>query len=294
MDGLLVVDKPAGLTSFDVVRRVRAVARRQSGDRKIKVGHTGTLDPFATGVLPVAIGKATRLAQFLIDGDKRYRATLRLGVTTDTGDCDGTATQTIDPAGVSRADVEAALSAWVGPHDQVPPAFSAIKVDGRRAYDEARAGRPMDLPARSIVIHAIAVGAFALPDVEFEVHSSKGTYIRALCRDVGQALGVGGHCAALRRLDAAGFAESESVPLDAVESGVALPLVPCMEMLRALPCVVVDTERAVILGNGGWVPLPETVAPIEGPVTVTVDGQRLLCVGRIEGDRLLPVRVVDV
>jgi tRNA pseudouridine55 synthase len=293
VDGLIVLDKPAGVTSFDVVRRVRGLVRRHSKVRRPKVGHTGTLDPFATGVLPIAVGKATRLAQFLIDGDKRYRATLRLGRSTTTDDAEGEALLECDVSQLTEEMTTAALSAWRGPHQQKPPVFCAIKVDGVRAYDEARAGRPMDLPPRDIVIHALDVGKTQIPDVEFEVHASKGTYIRALCRDVGEALGVGGHCSALRRLDAAGFNESEAHDIEALVVAEELPVLSCLEMLRGLPQWTVDGERAAIIRNGGWVRLETPRPAFDGPIAVTEDGVRLLCVAVYDGEKLQPIRVID-
>lgn len=292
MDGLIVVDKPAGLTSFDVVRRVRGIVRQHTGIKKVKVGHTGTLDPFATGVLPVAIGRATRLAQFLIEGDKRYRATLRLGIATTTDDTEGEVLREADVSALTDAVISQALLSWLGPHAQVPPTFSAIKIDGKRAYDEARAGRPMELPPRDIVIHALEILDITLPDVVFEVTASKGTYIRSICRDVGIQLGVGGHCLALRRLDAAGFSEAETIELETLSTAESITALRCLEMLRDLPCVRVDDEAATILRNGGWIPAPEG-CPETDPFTVTTDGRGLLCVGRWEAGRLKPVRVID-
>jgi tRNA pseudouridine55 synthase len=293
VDGLLLVDKPAGITSFDVVRRVRGMVRSRTGQRKPKVGHTGTLDPFATGVLPIAIGQATKLARFLIDADKSYRATLSLGVATTTDDCDGDELASRPWGHVVPSDVEEALRAMVGESLQAPPIYSALRVDGKRAYAEARAGRAVVLKPRPIVVRALEVLEVDLPIVTFELTASKGTYIRAICRDVGETLGCGGHCSSLRRLSAAGFPESDAQTLELLSDSDWVPI-PCMEMLRNLALVTVNEEEARIMSNGGWVYCREgEPGDIALPVRVSVDGLRLLCVARVEGGRIHPVRQVN-
>jgi len=191
--GLVVVDKPGGLTSHDVVSRVRRLA----GSRK--VGHAGTLDPMATGVLVLGINRATRLLGHLTLTDKRYDATVRLGVTTTTDDAEGEVVDTRPTHDLTEHAVREALAAFVGEVDQVPSAVSAVKVGGKRAYARVRAGEDVDLPARRVTIHALEVTAVDLPTVDVFVHCSSGTYVRAIARDLGVALGVGGHLTALRR-----------------------------------------------------------------------------------------------
>ncbi len=191
--GLVVVDKPGGITSHDVVSRVRRLA----GTRK--VGHAGTLDPMATGVLVVAVDRATRLLGHLTLTDKRYDATIRLGVTTTTDDAEGEVLETHSTAELTDEAVRAALGAFVGELDQVPSSVSAVKVAGKRAYARVRDGEQVDLPPRRVTIHALDVAGVDLPFVRISVHCSSGTYIRAIARDLGAALGVGGHLTALRR-----------------------------------------------------------------------------------------------
>ncbi len=204
-DGLVVVDKPAGLTSHDVVARVRRLA----GTRK--VGHAGTLDPMATGVLVVGVERATRLLTYLVGAQKEYTATIRLGVATTTDDAEGEPVATADASGVTTTALHDAVAALTGPIEQVPSSVSAIKVDGRRAYARVRAGEEVTLAARPVVVHRFDVGAVRpathdgtegpvpVLDVDVTVVCSSGTYVRALARDLGGALGVGGHLTALRR-----------------------------------------------------------------------------------------------
>jgi tRNA pseudouridine55 synthase len=206
--GLVVVDKPGGLTSHDVVARVRRLA----GTRK--VGHAGTLDPMATGVLVLGVGRATRLLGHLTLADKRYDATVRLGVTTTTDDAEGEVVTRATTDAVTEDAVRGVLAGFVGEIDQVPSAVSAIKVDGERAYARARKGEPVDLPARRVTIHGLDVVEVELPDVAIRVHCSSGTYIRAIARDLGSALGVGGHLTSLRRTSVGPFTLAESHTLD--------------------------------------------------------------------------------
>ncbi|MDQ2637663.1 MAG: tRNA pseudouridine(55) synthase TruB [Actinomycetota bacterium] len=212
--GLVVVDKPAGMTSHDVVGR----CRRIFGTRK--VGHAGTLDPMATGVLVVGIERATKILGLLTSTDKSYTATIRLGQTTSTEDAEGEVLQTVLTVGVSDAEIEAAVAALRGEIEQIPSAVSAIKVGGQRAYKLAREGQPVELPPRRVRIDRFDVLAVrrhdGCLDVDVEVDCTSGTYIRALARDVGAALGVGGHLSALRRTRVGGFGLDESRSLDAL------------------------------------------------------------------------------
>ncbi len=295
MDGLLVLDKPQGLTSFDVVRRVRGVVRRLGTVKKPKVGHAGTLDPFATGVLPICVGRATRLAQYLIDGDKRYRATLRLGIATDTEDSEGQVIEEHPWQDLQPEVVRQTIESMVGQHMQTPPIYSAIRINGRRAYDMARAGEVPQMEPRPITIYSIDVESIDLPDVVFSVTASKGTYIRSLCRDIGQTLKVGGHCHALRRLAAAGFEEDESHLVEPIftaegEFFRARLLTP-LEMLRALPLVQVSEACTERLRHGQTVPwegLPEG----DSPFRVSSPAGELVCVAKRKGEAIKPERVM--
>jgi tRNA pseudouridine55 synthase len=227
--GLVVVDKPGGLTSHDVVARVRRLA----GTRK--VGHAGTLDPMATGVLVLGVNRATRLLGHLVLTEKAYDATIRLGATTTTDDAEGE-TLTRVPAGhLDEVTVRSALAGFVGDIEQVPTAVSAIKVDGRRAYERVRAGEKVELAARPVTVHAIDVHAQHtegdVVDVDVSVRCSSGTYIRAIARDLGAALGVGGHLTALRRTAVGSFGLDRARTLEQLDEELAL--LPMAEAARA-------------------------------------------------------------
>ena len=215
-DVVLVVDKPVGMTSFDVVRQVRRAARQR------QVGHGGTLDPLASGVLPICLGEATKLAQFLLDADKEYAVSVRLGAETDTDDAAGAITVERDAAAVGRDAVERALDRFRGRIPQVPPVYSALKRAGRPLYDYARAGTPIVPEAREVVVHALELVDFEGPSsVRLRVRCSKGTYVRSLARDLGRALDVGGHVTALRRTRSGPFSLAEAAPLEAVVAGLS-------------------------------------------------------------------------
>jgi tRNA pseudouridine55 synthase len=249
--GLVVVDKPGGLTSHDVVARVRRLA----GTRK--VGHAGTLDPMATGVLVLGVGRATRLLGHLTLADKRYDATVRLGVSTTTDDAEGEVVATGSTDGLSEAAVRAALAAFVGEIDQVPSAVSAIKVGGTRAYARVRAGEEVDLPARRVTIHALEVSSVALPDVELRVHCSSGTYVRAIARDLGAALGVGGHLTALRRTAVGPFTLAGARTLE--ELGESFAMTPVAEAARlSFPALDLDDAQTADVRVGRRLDVPLT------------------------------------
>lgn len=206
-DGVLVVYKPRGPTSHDVVARVR----RAAGERR--VGHAGTLDPLAEGVLVLALGRATRLLQFLTGAVKRYRASAILGVETDTYDGEGRIVASV-PVAVSEDDVRAALDAFQGPIEQRPPLHSAVRVGGRRLYEIARAGQTIEVPMRRVIIYSIDLLEYESPRVEFDVACSSGTYVRSLAHDLGQRLGTGAHLGKLVRLQVGPFASDQAVHLD--------------------------------------------------------------------------------
>jgi tRNA pseudouridine55 synthase len=206
--GILVIDKPEGLTSMQAVARVR---RRAGGAR---TGHAGTLDPLATGVLVMALGKATRLIERLMATDKRYRTLVNLAAFTSTDDREGEPQPVAVAAPPLSNDVQAAVSRFVGRTQQRPPAFSAVKVGGRRAYKLARQGAPVELAARAVTIHSIQVVTYAWPHVELDVHCAKGTYIRSLARDLGVSLGTGGFCESIRRTAVGPFDEHMAQRLD--------------------------------------------------------------------------------
>jgi tRNA pseudouridine55 synthase len=247
--GILLVDKPAGMTSHDVVARTR----RAFGTRK--VGHAGTLDPMATGLLVLGIEGATRLLTYVVGADKTYEATIRLGQTTGTDDADGEILARAAEESWSAVTDEAlatGVAALTGPISQVPSAVSAIKVDGRRAYDRVRAGEDVVLAAREVVVSRFDVVARrpgdGFLDLDVVVDCSSGTYIRALARDLGAALGVGGHLTSLRRTRVGPFAVADAVPLDQL-AGVGT-LTPAQAAARILPSLPVSNDEARDLRHG--------------------------------------------
>ncbi len=211
-DGFLLVDKPAGMTSFGVVARVRRVLSQQAG-KKVKVGHTGTLDPFATGLMIIVIGKECKNAEKYSKLDKTYEATVCLGKTSSTGDPEG---ELIDIANTqpSEAELRETLAQFVGEISQIPPVFSAIKIDGQRAYDRARKGEKIDMPARQITIYSLELLNYEYPHVTIRARVSSGTYIRTLAQDIGAKLGTGAYCAQLRRTTVGAWNINDAVDLD--------------------------------------------------------------------------------
>jgi tRNA pseudouridine55 synthase len=242
LHGFLVIDKPEGWTSHDVVARIR----RLTGLRR--VGHAGTLDPLATGVLPLALGQATKLLEYLSEANKGYRATVRLGLTTDTDDATGTPLAERPWQHLTEEAVRRALAEFVGTLQQVPPAYSAVKQGGVPLYRLARRGRSVTPPARTVTIHRIDVLAVALPDVTIEVTCSKGTYIRSLARDLGERLGTGGHLRALRRLWTGPFDLRVAHTLDEVAQAAETGALPA---LLLPPDAVLPTAPALVLGPRG-------------------------------------------
>ncbi len=238
--GFVNVDKPPDVSSFDVVRAVR----RASGVRR--VGHAGTLDRPASGVLPVAIGPATRLIDSLMEARKGYRATITLGVETDTYDAAGEVTGRSDASGVTRAAVEAALEAFRGAFEQTPPAFSAVKLDGERAYRAARRGERPEMRPRPVEVHSLRLLGAPLPELDVEVECGKGFYMRSLAHDLGRALGVGGRLERLRRTAVGPFEAAAAVPLG---DAVRLLEADAVEDLVHAPDAVLTDWPAVILGR---------------------------------------------
>ena len=246
--GLLLVDKPAGITSHDVVARVR----KSAGTRK--VGHAGTLDPMATGLLVLGIESGTKLLTFVVGNDKTYLATIRLGQNTTTDDAEGEVIETRDASQISLEQIEAQIAKLTGDILQRPSSVSAIKVDGERAYARVRAGEIVELPQRPVTVESFEIvspmrrtGRFI--DLDVEVSCSSGTYIRALARDLGEALGVGGHLTALRRTRIGGFKVADAITLENAPS--ALPIVPNAEAARLiLPVINIDEVEALELRQG--------------------------------------------
>lgn len=267
--GILLVDKPQGVTSHDVVAR----ARRLLGTRK--VGHAGTLDPMATGLLLLGVDSATRLLTYLVGLDKEYTATILLGVATDTDDAEGEVVARIDASHVTDAAIASGIAALTGAIEQVPSSFSAIKVDGRRAYDRARAGEQVELAARPVTVHAFELLASRRTgtgiELDVRVACSSGTYVRALARDLGAGLGVGGHLTALRRTRVGPFlvADAVELPDPRVDPEAAAPplLDPAEVAARLFPLARLDGAQTRDLAHGKRVELDEPDADLAAALT---------------------------
>lgn len=287
--GWLVVDKPYGMTSARVV----ALVKRSAG---AKVGHAGTLDPLATGVLPLALGEATKTVQFAAAGQKRYRFRIRWGVATDTDDREG-AVIAETAARPDGAAIAGALAGFTGTILQRPPAYSAIKVAGRRAYALARAGKPPQLAARPVHIAALTLLGSSEPDhADFEALVGEGTYIRSLARDLAAALGTLGHIAELRRLSVGRFTEAQAISLDsAVSLGHSLAasehLLPIETALDDIPALAVTAAEAARLCHGQRIALSERID--EGTLVGVRHDRLVVALARIEAGSLRPVRIIN-
>lgn len=213
-DGILLIDKPAGMTSFGVVARVRRVLSEKAG-KKVKVGHTGTLDPFATGLMILVVGKETKNAMSLTKLDKVYEATIVLGQVSSTGDTEGELTA-VNASQPPHEEVERILASFIGEITQTPPMFSAIKVNGIRAYKLAHKGESVEIPTRQVTIHSLELIDYTYPELKVRAHVSSGTYIRTLAQDIGEALGTGAYCRELRRTKIASHTLAEATTLEAL------------------------------------------------------------------------------
>ncbi len=282
LSGILNVDKPPGLTSHDVVDAVRRVA----GQRK--VGHAGTLDPMATGVLLVCLGQATRVAEYLVSGRKAYRATIVLGATTETYDAQGEFTGSGGTTDFSRAEIEAALDRFVGSIEQVPPMYSAVKQQGQPLYKLARQGKTVERQPRQVEIDGIQLLDWTSPSLVVEVTCSPGTYIRSLAHDLGQHLGCGAHLAALVRLSSGCFTLQEAVSLERLEEAFehgqeARYLLPFDEAFLDWPVIVVGAEDARYIVHGQAI---QNTPPGEEHAMLDPDGAPLYRAYSLEGDFL--------
>jgi len=286
-NGVLPVDKPVGPTSHDAVAAVRRALNTR------EVGHTGTLDPFASGLLLVCLGRATRLAEYLTGLPKTYVATMRLGEATDTDDLTGEVVESSDAwRSLTREQVEDALAAQVGILQQLPPSYSAKKVGGERMYAAARRGEAVERTPVAVTVYAIRVLRIDLPDVEFEVECGAGTYIRAIARDVGAALGAGGHLRALRRTKVGAHAVDGAVPLDALgDAGrVRGALLPPLAAVAHLPRVAVDEAGIAALRHGRAVPAPGDAPEGTALALASVEGE-LLAIGERFDNIIRPRKV---
>jgi tRNA pseudouridine55 synthase len=298
LDGWLIIDKPAGLTSTDVVNRVRRAFDAQ------KAGHGGTLDPLATGVLPIAFGAATKTVPYVMDGTKLYRFTLRFGEARDTDDADGQITATSN-ARPTNDEIESVLEIFRGDIMQTPPAFSAVKVAGERAYDMAREGRAPVLEPRPARVDRFDLIDRPDPDhAMFDVTSGKGVYMRSLARDLAVACGTLGHVAALRRLRVGPFTEAQAIPLDKIAASVDLApaspdlLLPVATALADIPALALTEAEASDLGHGQAISLvtlmgriPDRANP-DGGLVRAMAGGRVIGLARLEDGMLKPERVL--
>lgn len=286
--GFLNVDKPQGLTSHDVVAKVRRRAA-ELGHKGLKVGHAGTLDPLATGVLVVCLGAATRLSEYAMDTTKRYRARVHLGVATETYDAEGAITAERDASHLTEADVRRLLPEFTGELEQLPPMYSAIKQGGRKLYELARAGQEVERTPRAVRIDALEVSAWQPPQFTLDVTCSAGTYIRSLAHDLGERLGVGAHLAALARTGSGAFRLTDAVALDTLlASDDWTPyLIPPKAALPHLPAVTFTADAADAIAHGRTVEGGEN-----GAVALAYDtDERLIAVVRGTGGRWKPEKV---
>lgn len=249
ISGALVVDKPVGMTSHDVVQAIR------NGTGLRRAGHTGTLDPRASGVLVILVGPAVRLSEYVSASDKRYQAIIRLGGTTDTFDAEGKFTPTKDPVNVTEAEFEEALKTFVGEIEQVPPAHSAVKVGGRKAYEMARKGEEVELEPRKITVHHLEVLEWTPPEVVIDVHCSSGTYVRSLANDLGKKLGCGAYLVGLRRTKSGKFTLRDATPLRKLQEAFNAGnwyqyLIPAAEALADWPSVELNPDEVEGVRHG--------------------------------------------
>jgi tRNA pseudouridine55 synthase len=281
-DGILLVDKKEGETSFSVVRKVRYASEAR------KVGHAGTLDPFATGLLVVLLGQATKLSPFLMGGEKRYRAVIRLGTETDTMDPTGHIIRTSPVPSIELDFVEACALSFLGEIEQVPPLFSAVKYRGKRAYRLARKGIKAELEKRKVRIHRLEIESMDLPDVTVGVTCSGGTYIRSLATDLGRRLGPGAHLKALRRLSSGSFSVADALDSECLESGYSSKtlrqrMIPLQEALPGMEEIQVD-ERMASRIRQGYQPEWEELKGVVGPSPVRESHVKL-----VKGEELVAI-----
>lgn len=291
VNGLLVLDKPPGITSRNAINQAS-----RWFPRRTRIGHAGTLDPLATGVLVLCLGSATRLADYVQILDKTYQATVLLGMRSDTDDVDGTITHNFDARPVDESTIRSAIDTFIGEVEQTPPRYSAIKINGKRAHELARRGETVDIDARQVAIHGIVLKNFAWPALELEVHCGKGTYIRSLARDLGDKLGCGAVIKQLRRTRIGHFSTDNSVTLDASSSVASEHLLPLLAAVEHLPRFVANETEIDVLRHGQPVQLPDGLEQERKGEIVAVDGQgRFIGIGKFESDGMIwPVKTFPV
>jgi tRNA pseudouridine55 synthase len=293
VNGILLLDKPSGMTSNAALQAVKRLYRAR------KAGHTGSLDPLATGLLPLCFGEATKISGFLLDADKRYRVVCKLGERTATGDADGEVLERQPVEGITGAGLRQVLEGFVGEIEQVPPMYSAVKHKGERLYKLARQGVEVEREARKVDIYSLELREFKLPVFEIDVHCSKGTYVRTLVEDIGESLGCGAHVTALRRLAVGPFDDSQLVDMATLETTAAESLAALDKLLLPLerglaqwPGVRLSGDAAFYLRQGQPVLVPQ--APTEGWVRLYEGESRFLGMGEILDDgRVAPRRLMN-
>lgn len=292
ISGIVLLDKPTGLSSNAALQQVKRLFDAN------KAGHTGSLDPLATGVLPLCLGEATKVSQFLLDSDKQYRATIKLGERTDSADSEGEIISSCEKFEVSESDVNAALASFRGEIQQIPPMHSALKVDGVPLYKRARKGEVIERQPRTVVIYSIELVRFARTEIVLEIACSKGTYIRTIADDLGEMLGCGGHITALHRMKAGAFSEDACHSLEFLAGqkeasgfvGLDELLIPMDQAIQELPAVVLPSITADFVKNGQAVLVSHL--PAEGLVRLYEDEQ-FLGIGCIDDDgKVAPKRLV--
>ncbi len=292
IDGIVILDKAIGISSNRALQEVKRIYDAQ------KAGHTGSLDPLATGVLPLCLGEATKVSQFLLDSDKKYRTRIKLGVRTDSGDCEGNVLESCADFQISQLQVEEALAPFRGEIEQVPPMYSALKVNGVPLYKMARKGQTIEREARQITVYSIELTAFEGDELELEIACSKGTYIRTIADDLGQALGCGAHIIALRRTQAGAFTEADCVTTEQLkeesESGglsvIDGHLIPMDKAIADLPEVILPSITASFIKNGQ--PVLVRHLPEEGLVRL-YEEERFIGIGCIDDDgKVAPRRLI--
>jgi tRNA pseudouridine55 synthase len=293
VEGILLLDKPVGLTSNQALQTVKGLYRAR------KAGHTGSLDPLADGLLPLCFGSATKISAFLLDADKHYKVRARLGVKTTTADAEGEVIEERPVPSLDDAALEKVLDRFRGEIQQLPPMYSALKHQGERLYNLARKGIEVEREPRTVVIHELRLLSLELPDMELDVHCSKGTYVRTLAEDIGEALGCGAHVTALRRTGVGPYDDGSAVTLTELEERAEHGLhtldellLPVESALANWPEVHLIADAAYYLGKGQPVLVPK--APTEGWVRLYADGGRFIGVGEILDDgRVAPRRLLQ-
>lgn len=292
--GILLLDKPTGVTSNEALQEVKHLYKAR------KAGHTGSLDPLASGLLPVCMGEATKASGFLLDADKHYRMTCRLGERTTTGDAEGEVLETHPVGSFRTEDIQAVLHKFLGPIQQIPPMYSAVKHHGERLYKLARQGLEVDRKPRTVMIREIDLLAMTLPDLELEIHCSKGTYVRTLAEDIGAVLGCGAHVVSLRRLGVGPYDESGMVTMENLKKlaaqgleGLDALLLPVESALSQWPGVRLSSDAAFYLRQGQPVLVPH--APTSGWVRLYHGENHFLGMGQILDDgRVAPKRLMNL